>query len=669
MKTLARWLAVIAGLVSGTAVAEVGDPTVRTDHPQYAGEGAFQSVEDCVRFAVTDTDGAQERAIALYRWLLTHQYHLASPQEWLVPGVVPDTARDNQSELIVYDANRSRFSYGYGLCGTVHAWNEPYWKALGMAARRRAFPGHTNSEIEYDGTWHAFDTDMAGLVFRKDGVVAGYEDVAAHPELAKLPNRVGRLPCYPFAWPGDFRVMQQGWAQVAKGGNWYRMYNSGYAAHPGVVHLRAGETFTRYFDRDHFGGPSRRRFWHHGAGGPFRNWTYVNMGEPRHDGAQANALGNASYGNAEFVYHPPLTDGRDREGIVAQSDNLTHAAASPYLRSGDGRPATVEFAHFSPYVICGDPADDANPMTGPATGGLIVRGRAVGEVVLDVSTDDGQTWIGGAGVRGTFEVDLTNSVKGRYGWRVRFTFSGGDGLEDLTFLTVAQMNQSIYPRLTPDGCAVTYRAGSRGVIAVLPNFVLPKTAVGVFEETALRSSNIAYIPKGPKQRLAYRTTNNKPATVVFRIASPKDAPLHEIRAAVQYQIRVPPPKNCDFHLDVSTDGGRSWREFARAEIPEDNEYSSGWLAGRATLADADVRTALVRVHLYADGYPTGLLNAQLYGLYATAAPQAATLTYGWTENGTAKQHTEQLPAGTTEATFRVPTGPAVRDDFVRVAVP
>lgn len=174
---------ILATLAVVPVRAEVGDPTIETDHPQYAGEGAFQEIEDCVRFATAGNDSPQDRAIAMYLWMLNHQWHLASPQEWCVPGRVPDTAQSRDYESVVYDANRARFSYGYGLCGTVHAWNEPYWKALGMNARRRSFPGHSNSEIQYAGSWHAFDTDMAGLLFRKDGTVAGYEDIIRDPTL------------------------------------------------------------------------------------------------------------------------------------------------------------------------------------------------------------------------------------------------------------------------------------------------------------------------------------------------------------------------------------------------------------------------------------------------------------------------------------------------------
>src|SRR5262245_22542261 len=146
-------LAVCVALICPRARGEIGDPTLRTDHPQYAGEGAFQTIDDCVQFATQGRQQKQDRAVAMYLWLLTHQWHLASPQEWVVPGVTPDTKRDTAFDMFVYDANRARFSYGYGLCGTVHSWNEPYWKALGMNARRRAFPGHVNSEIEYGGLW------------------------------------------------------------------------------------------------------------------------------------------------------------------------------------------------------------------------------------------------------------------------------------------------------------------------------------------------------------------------------------------------------------------------------------------------------------------------------------------------------------------------------------
>src|SRR3954452_24144903 len=88
-------------LLAAPLKAGVGDPTVETDHPHYAGEGAFQTVEQCVALAAAGKAAPQDRAIALYLWILTHQWHLYSPQEWNVPGAVPDARNESNPEMVV----------------------------------------------------------------------------------------------------------------------------------------------------------------------------------------------------------------------------------------------------------------------------------------------------------------------------------------------------------------------------------------------------------------------------------------------------------------------------------------------------------------------------------------------------------------------------------------
>lgn len=662
------WTAVVvAMLMPAAARAEVGDPTIETDHPIYAGEGAFQDVEDCVAFATRGQSTPQDKAIAMYRWILQHQYHLASPQEWNVGDHVPNAANP-KNELIPYDADIARFSYGFGLCGTVHAWNEPYWRAMGFDVRRRAFPGHTNSEIKYNDAWHAFDTDMAGLVFRKDGVVAGYDDIAKDPSLVQ--HSKPPVPCYPFAWPADFRGMQDGWKQIAKGGadKWYALYSTGYAAQPGVVHLRSGETFTRWFDRDHYGGIEKRRFWHADnkrKGGPFRDWTFVNTGHADQPAElDRNAYrGNASYCNADFVYTPDLGSDKYLEGVVEQSANVV-AGGSPKLKSSDGQPASVTFDHYSPYVIAGDPVDDLNPMTGKATDGLVVSGKAKGNVAVEISVDQGQSWQPAGNVAGDFKLDLTEQVKGRYTWRVRFNLKGDDGLDAVTFATSCQVNQAMYPRLKPGGSNVTFRNSSRGVVAMRPNFALSEKQLARIEVPELRADNMAYVGHKNLNDLAYKTTNNKPGFVVFKVESPEV--LREITAAARFRVRVPPPAEADFKLELSTDEGKSWQPLGKADIPADNEYSSGWMYGKADVSAAKTKSALVKVHVYQGGYSTGIHDVRAYGVYQTESPQAATVTYGWKEGEASKTHTAKIAAGATSQKFTVPTGDKIIDDFVRI---
>src|SRR5262249_45697325 len=134
-------------------------------------------------------------------------------------------------------------------------------------------------------------------------------------------------------------------------------------------------------------------------------------------------------------------------------------------------------------------------------------------------------------------------------------------------------------------------------------------------------------------------------------------------------VRVPPPEDCDYHLDISTDGGRNWKLLGRADVPKDNEFSSGWVYGSADVAAAKTKGALVRVTLYQGGSNVGLTAAALYGMPRTPPPQALTLTYAWKEGGMVKTQTEKVPADSAEWKFTVPTGKTITDEYVRMEAP
>lgn len=102
-------------------------------------------------------------------------------------------------------------------------------------------------------------------------------------------------------------------------------------------------------------------------------------------------------------------------------------------------------------------------------------------------------------------------------------------------------------------------------------------------------------------------------------------------------------------------------------LPEDNEFSSGWVYGSIDDIPGDARTALVRVELNGGGSHTGLITAELYGLRKTPPPRPATITYGWVEDGQSRDHNFHVLAGTASATSLVPTGKIIRDRFVRIA--
>ena len=473
--------------------------------------------------------------------------------------------------------------------------------------------------------------------------------------------------------------MKKGWQEVAKRESWYKLYNGGCECHPAIVQLRAGESFTRWYDRDHFGGFGKRRFRQNQKGGPHRTWSYFNSGKPIHNAGDSNSRNEATYCNGEFRYKPVLDCEDCAADLEDHSANVGFRDQSPKLWSNDQLKATATFRHFSPYVICGDPVDDVNPMTGAATDGLVVTGIAIGDVQCHVSADQGQSWQSvklssarstAAGVAAQrsrpFTADITEHVKGRYGWLVRFTWSQSAGIDRLEFVTTTQVCQAMYPRLTENGCEVQYQSQPRGVVAVLPDFGVAEENVGRFEEIRLRSRNLKYAARTATNRYPYQASNDQPATVVFMIKAPK--PIKTIHAAVRYQIPVTPTPGCDFRLAYSIDEGQSWTEFARAEIAADNEFSSGWLSGKAEIEAGRTTAALVRVHLHTPGRKAALIDAQLYAVHSVSLPGPVSVEFGWLEDGILRTDRSIIGPGTNATTLRIPTHSGkIRDQFVRIA--
>jgi hypothetical protein len=70
--------------------------------------------------------------------------------------------------------------------------------------------------------------------------------------------------------------------------------------------------------------------------------------------------------------------------------------------------------------------------------------------------------------------------------------------------------------------------------------------------------------------------------------------------------------------------------------------------------------------MYAGGHRTGLIDAQLYGVYDVPSNQEVTIEYGWRESNLLKRQAETVPPGIFEQTFRIDTGSTIRDEFIRL---
>jgi hypothetical protein len=173
------------------------------------------------------------------------------------------------------------------------------------------------------------------------------------------------------------------------------------------------------------------------------------------------------------------------------------------------------------------------------------------------------------------------------------------------------------------------------------------------------------VGRRPGQRMAYTVRGPKAASAVFRINSP--TPLVGLSAAARFAARSPSPPGSEYGLSWSIDNGKTWQQLGHVTLPEDNEFSSGWVYGSKHDIAGESKSALVRIELNGGGYQTGLITAELYGLRKTAPSSAATIIYGWVEDGKHLEHAFQVPAGAITATSQVPTGKVIRDRFVRIS--
>ena len=121
--------------------------------------------------ADTVTRGCQtndQKAIAIYNFMQLTHYHHAYPSE---TGGLP----------VLKEIN----SYGWSLCGGLHAEQSALWRQLGWDWRFVGWDGHTTVEAKYDGKWHYLDVFLKFYAWMPDPSAPGGRTIAGEDDLAK----------------------------------------------------------------------------------------------------------------------------------------------------------------------------------------------------------------------------------------------------------------------------------------------------------------------------------------------------------------------------------------------------------------------------------------------------------------------------------------------------
>jgi hypothetical protein len=622
-------------LLAGSARADVGDPQVRTDHPWYPGELACSTFE---RLFATQAElyrrvtgvrptTDEQRALAAWLWRNTHYWH------------GEEGAEDLWGEGFTRGDLRTReywtglFAHGFGLCGTTHAqWVAEMEALLGHnRGRCTGVAGHNSFEVFLTGgpygagKWVLLDHDVSTVVFDRQG-----KALLSIPEVRKGWKRLTDRKFAP--------EKQHGWLVCGlhpDDGGVYAGYSAaeylaGYAGVPPLVHLRRGETLRRY-PRPGLEDGKTFVFWGRnyntaGIPGPERSHTWVNQPDKMHgsrDGAGYKP-GQARYANAVYTYRPDFAGGDYREGVIRE----------------DARGVVFEF--YTPYIIAATPAGQ-----GPwgvyepgCRNGLVLRGKA--RCGVSLSTDQGRTWQD----CGKFHdgLDLTDRVKGRRQYFLRF-HAGARELAGtgLTMVTVCQANSSVLPRLTDHGSTVHFLASGRAVVSTGPN----------------RAQAQPHVVKG-----VFSTPR-----VALELATPRRERALAVYAAAHVNSGSPPRPEVKYHIDLSTDGGKTWRPLVkdwtisrRGEEPADF-WSQSFCWGTREIGGEGI--SAVRVRFRNDG-GKAYARCEAHLVYRTAGADSTRVTFAWEDDRGGHRAAHRFPAGDGKApaVWRVPTGKNVRTRWV-----
>jgi len=628
-------------LAAGAVLAGVGDPQLKTDHPWYPGELScstwerlFKTQAELYKRATgREVNTDEDKALASWYWRNLNYFHCTEGNEdiWDRGLAKGEPTREYWMGL---------FGYGFGLCFTTHhQWHGEMAKLLGPCRSRACgVKGHTSFEVWLTGgaygrgRWVILDHDISTVIFTPDGSrLMGLMEVKKDWRSAVKNSNHER------GWlPGGLHPSDPGTYRRFK---WVG-YNSGYAAVPPIVYLRAGESLRRYLKPGLEDGKTYV-YWGinylaGGIPGPHRGRTWVNQPEKMYKAARntPSRTGQARYGNAVYIYKPDFRSGKYKEGVVDESDDH------------------VTFEWYSPYVIAAaPPAETLNLQKRKqrwtiynkgCTNGLVIYGEMT--CAVEISTDQGKTWINAGPARNG--MDLTDLVKGHHQYFIRFR-AGAKELAGtrLTIRTVCQCNPTIIPHLKPGVNRITYQAGGRAYISAGPNMDQARAHVVAGSLTG--------------------------STVTFELTAPRGAKAVHLYAAAWARSGSPPRKS-KYNIELSTDGGKTWKPMLKDwEIIQRKPEPGDWWTQTLPFGDAPIKPTAgpVLIRISNTGGRT-YRRAEAHLVYEVPNTSPLKVTFAYIDRGKIKtaSHTyRQSPPGKPDTSWSFDAGPNPQTVWVEYA--
>ena len=358
--------------------------------------------------------------------------------------------------------------YNMAYCGIFGPVMDGIFQGIGFE-QGRSFGvelwNHCATELWYDQSWHYFDLDVRGILVDADGKVASLDEARQNRSLWTDPP----IKVEPF-FPNNedmnkvFEIYRD--SKIDYNYRWFE------GSHTMDFYLRQGESFTRFWK------PQGGR-WNHL---PLYNQTKwvkeLIQTEPVGMKPNHRNFTRWNHGNGLFHYAPDLSEASTEfaDGVYAV-DNLVPGKDGLHLKqAGEGQ---VVFEVFTPYLIVAkvNDMDDFSDDTQAS----VVSIESFLPVNAAVSLDNGITW----DTAGKFEpggkenLDLTNKVKGSYGYLLKLSTSGKESspaIKSITIDTWVQVAPISLPRLKKGTNHLHYELGDRYGLVTVPMLVNPNTA-------------------------------------------------------------------------------------------------------------------------------------------------------------------------------------------------
>ncbi|MBA2482649.1 MAG: hypothetical protein H0V44_18455 [Planctomycetes bacterium] len=591
---------------------------------------------------ITEGMSEHEKALAIWKSIVTHQHQDAPPYEFL------------QHEGLVLDAMKVFNVYGYSFCGVAASHTQAFARFLGMKARGWTVTNHVVPEVMVDGKWRLIDSSMIQYFLLPDKTLAGVEEIEADLKawFGKNPGYLGEdKKLREFMRGGNWRtngppivatsqfLSDNGWS-LSNCHGWYSVmeeYNGkhlteyelgcsqGYQVN---IQLREGERLAR-------------------------NWSHkglvVNGNQPEAlapiDGSTLGYsrsfgdLSNHRVGNGTHEYTLPLASGAFRGGMLV-ADNLAATAEDkkqPAVHAKDAsKPAVLVFRMPSSYIYLGGRLS-FTPVVG-----------ANGSVAVSFSDNNGLDWkpVATAKQSGPQVIDLKSFTQCRYDYRLKIELTGaGTGLDALAVTHDIQHSQRPLPALGQGDNTISFSSASQeGTVTVEGG-----TNTGDRDKQVLITD---FHPKIDGMEMTGMIDVPGPTgTLTIPIEAPAD--IVRLRFGCHYRARA---ENDAFDLQVSYDDGKTFTTAERATGP--GSRLDKWIT--VTDVPKGTRKALVR---YAGTKSNALcmFNIRIDADYIE--PQGGfrpiKVTYAWQENGQAKTDVHVAKKASDSWTITCPTKPVM----------